>query len=50
MVFQQGRRESVNRGVPSGVRRRETDDRERRWKPFSTSDHSTVTLFAKFRG
>ena len=37
MVFQQGRRESGDRGVPSGVRRRETDNRERRWKPFSTS-------------
>ncbi len=37
MVFQQGRRKSGDRGVLSGVRRRETDDRERRWEPFSTS-------------
>ncbi len=36
MVFQQGRRE--------------TDDRERSWEPFSTSCYSTVTLLAKFRG
>jgi len=26
MVFQQGRRKSGDRGVPSGVRRRKTDD------------------------
>lgn len=51
MVFQQGRRESGDRDVRFSpahpelprqllhrwVRRRETDDREHRWEPFSTS-------------
>src|SRR5262252_134550 len=32
------------------VRRRKMDDRERSWRPFSTSDYSTVTLFARFLG
>ena len=64
MVFQQGRRESGDRGVRFSpahpelprqllhrwVRRKDTGDRERRWEPFSTSDYSTVTLLAKFRG
>ena len=51
MVFPQGRRKSGNRGARFSpahpelprqlchrwVRHRETDDQERRWKPFSTS-------------
>ena len=55
MVFQQGRGESGDRGVVSHSRLlngsvtgdvAETGD-ERRWKPFSTSCYSTVTLLAK---
>src|SRR5215831_627014 len=45
-----GGRLSGDRGVPSEVRRRKMDDRERSWRPFSTSDYSTVTLFARFLG
>ncbi len=50
MAFQQGRRESATEAYSQWVRCRESDDRERRWKPFSTSYYSTVTLLARFRG
>ncbi len=49
MVFQQGRRKLGDEAYPK-VRRRMLSDRECCWKPFSTSDYSTVTLLARLRG
>ena len=49
MVFHQGRRKPGEEAYPK-VRLRMPSDRERSWKLFSTSDYSTVTLFARLRG